>query len=231
VAYPRPNAADYELDKWGFYVENRWVVHQLLDSIEIAGAVHDPCCGTGTIPSVCLERGIPATGSDIRDRGFGEVADMFDLTGPYDTIISNLPYGNRIADGRRLIERVDHCRRLVRRQLILILPLTFLESRERNAYFRDYPLSWFAPCSNRPSMPPGVDGPRDRFGAIVQPENAGGKAPYGWFAWEPDFRGETRLILLGPKPLLPKPSLVPTPPSRRVMRPYRDQGPPVSRAS
>jgi hypothetical protein len=210
VAYPRPNAADYKLDKWGFYVENRWAIHQLLDSVPITGPVHDPCCGTGTIPSVCLKRGITATGSDIQDRGFGETIDMFDLTGPYNTIISNLPYGNKIADGRRLLEPVDHCRRLVRHQLILILPLTFLESRERNAYFREHPLAWFAPCSNRPSMPPGVHGPHDRFGAIIQPENAGGKAPYGWFAWQPNYRGETRLILLGLKPGVRKASPAPS---------------------
>jgi hypothetical protein len=203
MAYPRPNPRDYELHAWGFYVENRWAIHQLLDSVEITGAVHDPCCGTGTIPSVCLERGIAATGSDIRDRGFGEVWDMFDLTGPYDNIISNFPYGNRIKDGRRLIERVEHCRTLVRHQMILILPLTFLESRERNAYFREHPMAWFAPCSNRPSMPPGLveDRPRDRFGAIIQPENAGGKAPYGWFCRQPDYRGATHMRLLGLKPI------------------------------
>jgi hypothetical protein len=198
VSYPRPN--DYELHEWGFYVENRWVVHQLLDAVEITGAVHDPCCGVGTIPSVCLERGIPATGSDIRDRGFGTVRDMFDLAEPFDNIISNFPYGNKIADKRRLIDRVEHCRKLIRHQMVLILPLTFLESRERNAYFREHPPVWFAPCSNRPSMPPGVDGPRDRFGAIIQPHNKGGKAPYGWFCWQPGYRGTTRVKLLTLQP-------------------------------
>jgi hypothetical protein len=198
MAYPRPN--DYELHAWGFYVENRWVVRQLLDSVAVVGAVHDPCCGVGTIPSVCLERGIPATGSDIIDRGFGEQRDMFDLAGPYDTIISNFPFGNKVADGRRLIERVEHCRKLVRNQMILILPLTFLETRERNAYFREHPPAWFAPCSNRPSMPPGVDGPRDCYGAIIQPENAGGKAPYGWFGWRPGFRGAPTMRLLALRP-------------------------------
>jgi hypothetical protein len=81
------------------------------------------------------------------------------------------------------------------------MPLTFLESMERNVYFREHPLAWFAPCSNRPSMPPGVteDRPRDRFGAIVQPENAGGKAPYGWFCWQANYRGSNPMKLLEPK--------------------------------
>jgi hypothetical protein len=62
-----------------FYVEPRWVVHLLLDVESFEGSVLDPCCGSGTIPSVCLERGIPAIGSDIVYPGFGEVRDLFTL--------------------------------------------------------------------------------------------------------------------------------------------------------
>jgi hypothetical protein len=54
--------------------------------------VLDPCCGSGTIPSICLERGIPARGSDIVRRGFGELRDLFTITEPVDNIISNVPY-------------------------------------------------------------------------------------------------------------------------------------------
>jgi hypothetical protein len=50
------------------------------------GFVLDPCCGSGSIPSVCLERGIPATGSDIVYRGFGEVRDLFTLVDPVDNM-------------------------------------------------------------------------------------------------------------------------------------------------
>lgn len=87
--YPRNSG--YERVYRDFYVEPRWVVRLLLDVESFEGAVVDPCCGTGTIPSVCLERGIPATGSDIVNRGFGEVRDLFSITERVDNIISNGP--------------------------------------------------------------------------------------------------------------------------------------------
>jgi hypothetical protein len=151
-----PRRSGYPREDKDFYVEPRWVVHRLLDVETFEGFIHDPCCGTGTIPSVCMERGLVATGSDIADRGFGEVRDLFSLTELVDNMISNVPYG--IAE-----ECARHMIKLVRRKLALILPMTFWESRRRDQFFQKYPpIRWF-PCSDRPSMPPGrMDGERDR---------------------------------------------------------------------
>jgi NAD(P)-dependent dehydrogenase (short-subunit alcohol dehydrogenase family) len=66
----RRNSGYLRADK-DFYVEPRWVVYLLLDVEKFEGEVLDFYCGSGTIPSVCLERGIPARGSDIVDRAFG----------------------------------------------------------------------------------------------------------------------------------------------------------------
>jgi len=198
-----PRRSGYARNENNFYVDPRWAIDIMLDSVDFNGEVLDPCCGIGTIVSACLDRGIPARGSDIADRGFGEVRDMFSITEPVDNIISNFPYGNRRAatDSRMLHERVEHCLGLVRRQLVLILPLTFWESRRRHAFLLRYPPVWFAPCSDRPSMPPGtMTGQRDHNGAVIQPPSSGGTAPYGWFGWEPGFRGETRVRLFGLKP-------------------------------
>ena len=38
--------------------------------------------------SVCMERALAGDGSDIVDRGFGEVRNLFSLTEPIDNIIS-----------------------------------------------------------------------------------------------------------------------------------------------
>src|SRR5215471_6763266 len=89
--YPRNSG--YQRMAKDFYVEPPWVVHLLLDVESFEGEVLDPCCGSGTIPSVCLQRGIPARGSDIVGRGFGEVCDLFTITEPVDNIVSNVPYG------------------------------------------------------------------------------------------------------------------------------------------
>jgi hypothetical protein len=196
--YPRRSGYEYVPD--GFYTEPRWVVDLMLDNENFQGEGLDPCCGTGTIVSVCRDRGLSMRGSDLRDHGFGERRDMFEIAEEVDFIISNFPYGHK-HDGRRIHERVEHCLKLVRRKMVLILPMTFWESRERNAFHRQYPPVWWAPCSDRPSMPPGrMDGERDSHGAIIQPPSTGGTAPYGWFGWEPGFRGETRTRLFDLKP-------------------------------
>jgi hypothetical protein len=191
-----PRRSGYARVDGDFYVEPRWLVHRLLDVEAFEGAVHDPCCGSGTIPSICLERGIPATGSDFVYRGFGEVRDLFDLNEPFDNFISNVPYKIAEACARHMLT-------LVRRKVVLILPLTFWESRERDQFFREYPPVRFWACGDRPSMPPGrKDGQRDRFGAVIQHEGKGGKAPYGLFVFQRGFQGDTTARRL---PLLSKP--------------------------
>jgi hypothetical protein len=169
--YPR-NSGYKRVDK-DFYVEPRWVVHLLLDVESFEGEVLDPCCGTGTIPSVCLERGISARGSDLVYRGFGEVRDLFSVTEQVENIISNVPY--------KIAERcVRHMLKLARYKVALILPMTFWESRERHSFFEEYPPVRYRPCGDRPSMPPGrMDGERDRWGAVIQPGSRGGTMPYG----------------------------------------------------
>jgi hypothetical protein len=186
--YPR-RSGYLRVDK-DFYVEPPWVVHLLLDVETFTGAVHDPCCGSGTIPSVCRERGLVATGADLVHRGFGEVRDLFASHERVDNIISNVPYG--IAE-----QCARHMLTLARHKIALILPMTFWESRRRAQFFQEHPpIRWF-PCGDRPSMPPGMmHGERDPYGAIIQPPSRGGTMPYGWFVFEPGFRGVTSTIRL-----------------------------------
>jgi hypothetical protein len=199
MPFPRPGNNNFEIadDEW--YVEPRWCVHQFLDYLDaigepVRGGVLDPACGGGTIVSVCLERGIPAKGSDYKPRGFGEVRDLFSITAKVDNVITNVPYS-------KAEECVRHLITLVRYRLLMILPLTFLESQKRHrGLHREIPIKYYYPCGDRPSMPVGVDtGIRDQFGAIVQPANKGGKGPYGWCEYEPGFQGETIIRFMNPR--------------------------------
>jgi hypothetical protein len=191
--YPRHSG--YARADKDFYVEPRWCVELLLDQVRFDGEVLDPCCGSGTIPSVCLSRGIPARGSDIADRGFGEMRDLFTIAEPVDNIISNPPY--KIAESC-----ARHMLAIVQCKVALILPMTFWESRERNSFFREHPPRIWYPCSDRPSMPPGImNGLRDEHGAITQPNHRGGTMPYGWLVWQIGYRGPTEIGLLN---LLPR---------------------------
>jgi hypothetical protein len=189
-----PRRSGYERDPNEWYVEPRWCVHQMLDTIEIEGEVLDPACGGGTIVSVCLELGIPARGSDYVDRGFGEVRDLFTITEKIDNAITNVPFGKAEKCVRHLIT-------IVRRKLVMILPLTFWESQRRtHGLHREIPPRFWYPCGDRPSMPPGKDtGQRDRFGALIQPVNKGGTAPYAWFEYEPGYCGPTAVRFLKPR--------------------------------
>jgi hypothetical protein len=197
--FPRPGNNGFKIVEREWYVEPRWCVHQFLDYLDaiaepIVGEVLDPACGGGTIPSVCLERGIPARGSDNVDRGFGEVRDLFSVTEKVDNIITNVPYSNAEPCVRHLIT-------ITRYRLIMILPLTFWEGQKRHrGLHREIPPEYFYPCGNRPSMPPGVDtGIRDQFGAIVQPTNSGGKGPYAWFEYRPGFQGSATVRIMNPR--------------------------------
>jgi hypothetical protein len=188
------HTSDYERIPNEWYVEPRWCVEQLLDAEDFTGEVLDPCCGGGNIVAACLARGIPASGSDIVDRGFGEVRNLFTITESVDNIISNPPYGNPKGIAEKCAR---HMLTLARRKVVLILRMPFWESRKRNSFFREFPPVRWYPCSDRPSMPNGKPvNERDRFGALIQPKSSGGTMPYGWFVWERGYCGPTIVKLL-----------------------------------
>jgi hypothetical protein len=85
-----PRRSGFERVAHDRYTEPRWLILQLLDEVTFDGGVLDPCCGTGTIVSVCLDRGIPANGSDLRadDTGFGAPRDLF--TGSADDLFKSV---------------------------------------------------------------------------------------------------------------------------------------------
>jgi hypothetical protein len=73
----------------------------------------------------------------------------------------------------------------------LLLRLPFLEGQCRKEFLCRTPLAMVLVSSRRVSCPPGLlDGPRDKWGAIMQPEERGGKMPYAWFIWQPGYTGE-----------------------------------------
>jgi hypothetical protein len=197
-----PQRSGYDRVAKDLYSEPPWCVSILLDALEswgepLRGKVLDPCCGLGNIVSVVLDRGVDIRGSDIADHGFGDVVDLFTITKPIGTVISNPPYG--IAE-----QCLRHMLTIARQRVILLLRLTFLESRSRYRLFHEHPPVWVAPCPDRPSIPPGaVREERDHNGAFIQPDHTGGTAPYAWFGWQPGYQGPTVIRQL---PLRAKPN-------------------------
>lgn len=173
-----------------FYVEPRWAVDQLIGAETFTGTVHDPACGSGTIPSQFRSAGIPATGSDIvhREFGNGAVCDFFADATVRDNIVANPPY--KLAE-----EFARHALRMAGYKVALILPISFLESQRRDDLYERFPPARVLIFARRPSMPPGVmpDGneTRDAHGAVIQPTGKGGMTPFAWFVWDHGYRGET----------------------------------------
>lgn len=183
---PRSSGYDRAAEDW--YREPPWLVDALLDVEHFDGAVLDPACGGGTIPSCCLSRGIPAYGADIVDRGW-EVADFFDQSQPWDNIITNPPFN-------RAQEFVEHALSLARRKVAIVQRLAFLEGQKRRRLFETTPLARVWVSSRRACMPPGAgwgDGQRDQWGALRTQEGRGGAIAYAWFVWDKAHQGPPSL--------------------------------------
>lgn len=170
-----------------WYVEPRWLVEALLKVELFHGPVVDPFAGGGGIVGCCLQHGIPATGSDIADRGFGERRDAFTISEPIANMISNPPFAP--------IESViRHFVPLVQRKLVLLARLNVLEGQARLALFRESPPARIWVSSRRASIGPGhLAHPRDEFGAMVPLPATGGSTAFCWICWDQDYAGPTIL--------------------------------------
>jgi hypothetical protein len=182
-----PGHSGYARVDKDYYREPAWITDALLNAVQFTGTILDPCCGGGRIPSRCLERGLHAVGSDIVDRGFGEVQDVFDRTEPVANVITNPPY----TFAQPIVE---HLYTVVAERIALLLRLAFWEGKCRTKFFAKHPPALILGSIDRVSCPPGRvdrDGPRDRWGAIIEPEERGGKMPYAWFIWQIGHTGDT----------------------------------------
>jgi hypothetical protein len=75
------------------YVEPAWCSERLFQAEEFRGAIHDPCCGFGTIPESARRAGLIATASDLVDRGYAEcrIENFFDVDDVFGNIVGNPP--------------------------------------------------------------------------------------------------------------------------------------------
>jgi len=171
----------FERHSHDWYVEPSWSVDRLFERVRFEGAIHDPACGGGNIPTVARRHGYVSTGGDIADRGFEgvELGDFLASTKTRENIVSNPPYV--------LAEKfVTHALRVIegRGQVAMLVRLAFLEGQTRGRrLFGPTPPARVLIFSRRPSMPPGNS----------HSEAKGGKTAYCWCVWEPGYLGEPRL--------------------------------------
>jgi hypothetical protein len=173
--------SEYERDEHDWYVEPVWAVHRLAERVTFEGAIHDPCCGIGTIPLALIDafggllHADRASGADLvdRDGGTWPVQDFLTDYAPRDNIVSNPPFkiGNLIA---------EHALKIVQPGgvVALVCNAKFLFSQARHPLFNRPEMERVIVFSRRPSMPPG-----EMLARLGEGCRGGGSIDFVWCVW------------------------------------------------
>ncbi len=177
-----PRGSGYVRNARDWYQEPARSVYALLDVEPFNGYTHDPACGAGNIPICFKERGLDAGGSDIVDRGYGNVEKDFlsslwlHLDDPISNIVTNPPFGDATEFLLKSLE-------IATDKVCILQRLSWLEGKARRQIFENTNLARVWVFSGRISMPPG---------GSDQPAK-GGSVAYSWFVWQRGHRGPPTL--------------------------------------
>jgi hypothetical protein len=163
------------------YVEPAWCSERLFQVEAFSGAVHDPCCGFGTIPEAARRAGLTASASDLVDRGYGgaRIEDFFASTWSRDNIVCNPPFN--IASRFAM-----HALKVALAKVVIVFPTARLNAAH---WIAETPLRRVWLMSPRPSMPPG-----HVIAAGQKP--GGGKVDFCWLVFERGHQGPAELCWL-----------------------------------
>lgn len=177
----RENRRIAEQDGAEFYETPDWGTLALLRYESFEGDILEPCCGAGAMARVLRTAGEVVIASDLYDRGYGAIKDVFEYTSA-DNFVTNPPFN--IAS-----DILDHALKITRRKVCLLLRTAFLESKRRHArFYESRPPSRVYVFSERLSMyPAGYE------------SKSGGTTSYSWFVWDRDCRNaQTQLHWIAP---------------------------------
>ncbi len=118
-----------------YYSTPSFVTEALLEREEFNGNIWEPCCGEGSISECLKAHKLDVYSSDIKDWGYGEVADFLDTVRDCDHIITNPKY----LDNFHLYSAA-HAIHIARKKVAFLLPITFCESPRRSRFLNDSPL-------------------------------------------------------------------------------------------
>lgn len=168
------NHTDQEREKNDYYATPPKAVCELLKH-ESFDNVLEPCCGEGHISNVLKEHGCSVTSSDLIDRGYGDVKDMFDIKEWNGDIVTNPPY--KLAQ-----PSIEHFLNITKEgcKIALFLKIQFLEGQARRKFFDKFPPKYVYIASKRFSCAMNGDFENYHSGAMC----------YAWFVWEKGFFGE-----------------------------------------
>jgi hypothetical protein len=158
-----------------FYATDPKAVKLLLQEETFNHNILEPMCGTGHISETLKRAGYKVVSSDIVDRKYGEVKDVFDIDKWGGDIISNPPY-------KGALEYIKHCMNIIPNghKVAMFLKLLFLEGKERGQWFKDNPPKTIYVARSRLLCKLGGDFSEKYSSAVA----------YAWFVWEKGFKGE-----------------------------------------
>ncbi len=160
-----------------FYPTPKWATYALIDNEKFSGDIWECACGDGAMVDVLASGGQRVHGSDLYDRGFGEVGvDFRGTTRKATNIITNPPFN-------AAEEFVHTALNSAERKFAFLLRLAFLEGAKRqNSIFSKAPPSKVWVFSERITFyPKGVQ------------RKGSGTTAYAWFVWDKDHVGSTEL--------------------------------------
>jgi len=91
------------MTKNDFVKTPKYVTEALLKREAFDGIILEPCCGDGAISTVLQSYGYCVASSDKYSYGFGESKDLFEITKPFDNIITNPPFTQQQAIKKHLL--------------------------------------------------------------------------------------------------------------------------------
>lgn len=171
------NYALEEREKDDFYATEPKAVEMLLEKEKFNSNILEPACGMGHIANVLLQHKYDVTSFDIVDRGYGNVADFFNIDVWNGDIVTNPPYKEALKFVQHAIDIVQNGAKVA-----MFLRLLFLESKARGEFFQKYPPKIVYVSSKRLTCAKNGDFERYRH------SNA---QAYAWFVWEKGYSGKT----------------------------------------
>ena len=151
------------------------------DGVVLSDSIWEPACGEGHVSSVLLERGYDVLSSDIIDRGF-DSAYQFDFIAPLFRHHLSSAWEDNIFDGDILTNPpFKHASTFIEQglkrlkqggKILLLLPLRYLETKERYYLFHKHPPKFIYVYSYRIKI--GKSGNFSGSNAVA----------YAWYIWE-----------------------------------------------
>lgn len=169
------NVSTDEREKNDYYATDPKAVRLLLQEETFDHKILEPMCGAGHISETLKEAGYEVLSSDMFDRGYGDVKDVFTITEWDGDIISNPPY-------KCALDYVKHCMNIIPNghKVAMFLRLLFLEGKERGQWYKENPPKVIYVARSRLLCMRGGDFSKKYSSAVA----------FAWFVWEKGFNGE-----------------------------------------